>query len=112
MYNTDLDIFNNPSEETEQFIDAVSLLFECFGKAITALPLYKIYPNKLYRDIKRGLTVIKPIMLTMDPMMMIESINRWNLAWNAKPLTSKLPKSCTHVINGLFSIHPPLRKDT
>ena len=58
MYNTELDVFNNPSKETEQFIDGVTFLFESIAKVMTEPPLYKIYPNKLYRDFKRNITVI------------------------------------------------------
>ena len=58
MYNTDLNVFNNPSEETEQFIEGVNLIFECLGKLLIEPPLYKIYPNKLFRDVKKGYTVI------------------------------------------------------
>ena len=61
VYNTDLDVFNNPSEETERFIDGVSLLFECIGKMSTEPPLYRIFPNQLYRDSKKSYTVNKPV---------------------------------------------------
>ena len=65
VYNTDLDVFNNPSEETDRFIDGVCLLLECIGKMSTELPLYRIYPNKLYRDTEKALSVIKIILLTL-----------------------------------------------
>lgn len=58
LYNTDLHVFDNPSEETEQFIYGVTLLFESIGKLGFEPPLYKIYPNKLYRDFKKALAVI------------------------------------------------------
>ena len=58
MYNTDLRVFDNPSEETKQFIEAISLFFECTGKLMVEPPLYKIYPNKLYRDMRKTFMVI------------------------------------------------------
>ena len=58
VYNADLNVFDNPSEETEQFIDAITLIFDCIGKLISEPPLYKIYPNKLFRDLKKGFKVI------------------------------------------------------
>ena len=73
VYNTDLDVFNNPNEETERFIDGVSLFFDCIGKISVELPLYKIFPNKLYRDVKKSLTVINIISIIQLPKKKIAS---------------------------------------
>ena len=53
VYNIDLHAFDNPNEETEQFIEGVSLFFDCLGKITVEPPLYKLYPNKLYRDFSK-----------------------------------------------------------
>lgn len=58
VYNIDLHVFENPTEETEQFIKGVTTLFDCFAKLFVEPPLYKIYPNKLYRDYKTATMVI------------------------------------------------------
>ena len=58
MYNADLYVFDNPSEETEQFIEVISLFFECTGKLMVEPLLYKVYPNKLYRDMRKTFMVI------------------------------------------------------
>ena len=58
MFNTDLHALDEPTEETEQFIEAVQLFFECIGKLIVEPPLYKLYPNKLYRDFNKSLKVL------------------------------------------------------
>ena len=58
MFNTDLHALDEPTEVTEQFIEAVQLFFECIGKLIVEPPLYKFYPNKLYRDFNKSLKVL------------------------------------------------------
>ena len=58
LYNADLHAFDNPTEETEQYIEAVGRVINLISKLIFEPPLYKLYPNKLYRDIKKFLTVL------------------------------------------------------
>ena len=57
VYNVDLQVFNNPSEESEEFMAAIKLLFDCFFKLLIEPPFFKLYPNKVYRDLKKGFTV-------------------------------------------------------
>ena len=57
MYNTDLHALDNPTEETERFIEGVNLFFDCIGRLVFEPPLYKLYPNKLYRDVNKSLKV-------------------------------------------------------
>ena len=57
VYNTDFHALKNPTEEIEQFIEAVSLFFDCIGRLTVEPPLYKLYPNKLYRDFNKALRV-------------------------------------------------------
>ena len=57
VFDDDLHVFDNPTADTEQFIEGVTLCFDCFGKMIIEPPLYKLYPNKLYRDFKKGVMV-------------------------------------------------------
>ena len=57
VYNTDFHALENPTEEIEQFIEAVSLFFDCLGRMIVEPPLYKLYPNMLYRDFNKALRV-------------------------------------------------------
>ena len=57
VYNTDFHALENPTKESEQFIEAVALFFDCLGRMIVEPPLYKLYPNKLYRDFNKALRV-------------------------------------------------------
>lgn len=57
VFDADLYAFDNPSEDTENFIEGVTLCFDCFGKMLVEPPLYKLYPNKLFRDFRKGITV-------------------------------------------------------
>ena len=57
VFNTDLDALDNPTEESERFIQAVSLFFDCFSKLTMEPPLYKLYPNKIYRDFSESMKV-------------------------------------------------------
>ena len=57
VYNADLQVFDNPSEETEKFMAAIKLLFDCLFKLLIEPPFFKLYPNKVYRDLKKGFTV-------------------------------------------------------
>ena len=47
----------NPSEESEEFMAAIKLLFDCLFKLLTEPPFFKLYPNKVYRDLRKGFTV-------------------------------------------------------
>ena len=58
VYDVDLYAYDNPSEETEQFIEAIDLSFDLLIKMIFEPPLYKLYPNKVYRDWKKIIEVI------------------------------------------------------
>ena len=57
VFNTDLRVFDQPSEEAEQFMAAITLLANCLFKLLIEPPFFKLYPNKVYRDIKKGFTV-------------------------------------------------------
>ena len=57
VYNIDFHALENPTEESEQFVEAVSLFLDCLGRMIVEPPLYKLYPNKLYRDFNKALRV-------------------------------------------------------
>ena len=57
MYNTDLHALDNPTKETEQFIEGVNLFFDCIGRLTFEPPLFKLYPNKLYHDVSKSLRV-------------------------------------------------------
>ena len=57
MFDTDLHVFDSPTRDTEQFIEGVTLCFDCFGKMIVEPPFYKLYPNKLFRDFRKGIMV-------------------------------------------------------
>ena len=58
VYNVDLHV---PTEEMEEFIRATQLIFDCILKLLIEPPFYKLYPNKVYRDLKRRFTVSKII---------------------------------------------------
>lgn len=53
IYNSDLHAFDAPSDETEGFIKAIRHSFDLLLRLIYEPPLYKLYPNKLYRDWKK-----------------------------------------------------------
>jgi hypothetical protein len=57
VYNVDLQVFDHPSEESEEFMAAIKLLFDCLFKLLIEPPIFKLYPNKVYRDLKKGFTV-------------------------------------------------------
>ena len=57
VFNTDLRVFDQPSEEAEQFMAAITLLTNCLFKLLIEPPFFKLYPNKVYRDVKKGFTV-------------------------------------------------------
>ncbi len=59
VFDTDLHVFDNPTKDTEQFIEGVTLCFDCFGKMIVEPPFYKLYPNKLFRDFRKAVMVSK-----------------------------------------------------
>ena len=59
VYNNKLDVFKNPKQETDEFIDAIHTVMICLFKLQTGLPFHRLYPNKLYRDTKRGFSVSK-----------------------------------------------------
>lgn len=57
VYNDDLHVFDNPTDESEEFIKAVELFFNCIGRIVIEPPLYKLYPNKLYQDFDKSIKV-------------------------------------------------------
>lgn len=57
IYNTDVDALVNPTEETERFIEGVTLQFDCYSRLVVDPPIYKIYHNKLYRDFRKAYKV-------------------------------------------------------
>lgn len=57
VYDTDIHAFDNPTEETEEFIDAVALFFSSLGRLFIEPPLFKLYKNKLYRDFSKSFKV-------------------------------------------------------
>ena len=36
---------------------AITLLFDCMFKLLIEPPFFKLYPNKVYRDMKKGFAV-------------------------------------------------------
>ena len=48
MYDADLNLLTNPSEEDAKFLSSVNDFFEGLGVMLTTLPTYKIYRNKFY----------------------------------------------------------------
>ena len=48
IFNTDLRVFDQPSEEAEQFMAAITLLANCLFKLLIEPPFFKLYPNKVY----------------------------------------------------------------
>ena len=75
VYNADLQVFDNPSKETEEFIAAIKLIFDCLFNLLLEPPLFKLYPNKVYRDIQKGFTVsiqlIKCISISINPSFQV-----------------------------------------
>lgn len=57
VFDADLHAFDSPTKDTEQFIEGVTLCFDCFGRMLVEPPFYKIYPNKLFRDFRKGIMV-------------------------------------------------------
>ena len=57
VYNTDLDTLDNPTEETERFIEGVVMFMDGMAKLAIEPPLHRLYPNKLYRNFKKSLKV-------------------------------------------------------
>ena len=57
VYDADIQVFDHPSEESEEFMTAIKLLFDCMFKLLIEPPFFKLYPNKVYRDLKKGFTV-------------------------------------------------------
>lgn len=57
VYGADLHVFQNPTEETEKFIASIQLIIDSLFKVFVEPPLFKLYPNKVYRDLKEGFTV-------------------------------------------------------
>lgn len=57
VFDADLHVFDSPTKDTEQFIEGVTLCFDCFGKMIVEPPFYKLYPNRLFRDFRKAIMV-------------------------------------------------------
>ena len=57
VYNADLQVFDNPTEETEEFLAAIKLISNSIFKLLIEPPFFKLYRNKVYRDIEKGFTV-------------------------------------------------------
>ena len=57
VFNVDLRVFDHPSKETEEFMAAIKLIANCLFKLFIEPPFFKLYPNKVYRDVKKGFTV-------------------------------------------------------
>ena len=38
-------------------MEAIKLVFDCLFKVFIEPPLFRLYPNKVYRDLKKGFTV-------------------------------------------------------
>ena len=57
VYNADVDALVNPTKETEEFIEGVTLVLGSLSRLIVEPPLYKIYETKLHKDFKRGYKV-------------------------------------------------------
>ena len=57
IFNNKIDVFKNPTQETEDFLDAVHTILNCIFRLQVDFPFYRLYPNKLYRDTKRGFSV-------------------------------------------------------
>ena len=57
VFDADLHAFDSPTKDTEQFIEGVTLCFNCFGRMLVEPPFYKLYPNKLFRDFRKGIMV-------------------------------------------------------
>ena len=51
IYDCVWNVVDKSTTEDKQFIDAVSLIFESLLRLAVELPLYKLYNNKLSRDI-------------------------------------------------------------
>ena len=75
MYNTDFHALKNPTEESEQFIEAVSLFFDCVGRLAVEPPLYKLYPNKLYRDFNKAVRVRQYLNIIIHTILAIEDLS-------------------------------------
>ena len=54
MFDNDVDVLNNPSEEYNGFVRAVVTQLELAGKMISLPPWYRLYNNKLSRDFARS----------------------------------------------------------
>ena len=50
MFDNDVDVLDNHSEEYAGFVRAVVSQVEILTRLITAPPLYRLYSNKLSRD--------------------------------------------------------------
>ena len=57
VYNADVDALVNPTEETEEFIEGVTLVLSSISRLTVEPPLFKVYPTKLYKDFKKGYKV-------------------------------------------------------
>ena len=56
-FGTNWDVVANPSDEDIQFIASINFVFEVFFRIATELPMYKLYNNKLSRELKTAYEV-------------------------------------------------------
>ena len=57
VYDTDLHLVSNSSKEDLKFLEDISTLFKGMQRVTYGLPMYKVYANKVYRDMETCLKV-------------------------------------------------------
>ncbi len=59
MFDNDINAVSNPSdiEEYKDFIRAIDMMLDVFGRVLAELPLYKIYNNQVARMYQKSITV-------------------------------------------------------
>ena len=57
VFGSNWDVVANPSNEDIQFMAAVNVIVEAFFRIASELPMYRLYNNKLSRDLKAAFEV-------------------------------------------------------
>ena len=57
MYQSDMTVVTNPTEEAKEFMKAIDVYIELFHKLSVSIPFYKVYNNKLSRDFTKAAAV-------------------------------------------------------
>ena len=58
FYGNDWDVVANPTDEDQEFIEAVAFFIGSIVKVMAEFPWYRIYPDKFSRDFRQALQVL------------------------------------------------------